>query len=119
MLKIEYRLSLLTFFMALTTSCLITTGTIWADPYYHVSEAVSPINVNMVNLHTLTSLIAIGIMVIVTGVIVLSVSKYTKVSTYKTDTNTPSRAIRIWPWALIPVLVLAISLSITGQLPWL
>lgn len=81
---------------------------------YNLPEPASTITSEIYDLHMLTSIVGIVIMVIVTALIVYSLVKHRKSAGYEADQTFHESWFGKWSWVLVPVIVLGIDMSIAG-----
>jgi len=91
---------------------LLGAGVVHADLAFNFPEPVSPLTKEIYNLHMLTAKMATWIMVVVTAIIVYSLFKFRKSKEYEADQNFNETLFGRFGWILVPVIVLAIDLSI-------
>lgn len=111
--------------MKLFQSKLLTTVTLFtslplfnlahADSDYNLPTPVSPITKDIFDLHMMTSVIALILMVIVTAIVVYSLVKFRKSKGYEADQNFHKSWFGRWSWALVPILVLGLDMAIAGR----
>lgn len=86
-----------------------------AEPRFNLPEPVSPLTRDIYDLHTMTSLIALILMVIVTAIVIYSLVKFRKSTGYVADQNFHNSWFGRWSWVLVPLMVLGIDLTIAGR----
>ncbi len=86
-----------------------------ADAKYNLPAPVDPITRDIFSLHMMTSTIALVLMVIVTAIVVYSLFKFRKSKGYEPDQNFHKSWFGRWSWALVPLLVLGIDMTIAGR----
>ncbi len=103
---------------AVTTTILTPLSVpVWAqvDSKYNLPAPVSPITRDIFDLHMMTSYIALALMVIVTAIVIYSLFKFRKSQGYEADQNFHKSWFGRWSWALVPLLVLGIDMTIAGR----
>lgn len=86
----------------------------YAEFKYNLPEPVSGITRDIYSLHNLTSIVGIVIMIIVTGLVVYSLVTHRKSKGFEADQHFHESWFGKWSWALVPVIVLGIDMSIAG-----
>jgi len=86
-----------------------------ADAKYNLPAPVDPITRDIFDLHMMTSYIALVLMLIVTAIVVYSLFKFRKSKGYEPDQGFHKSWFGRWSWALVPLLVLGLDMSIAGR----
>ena len=81
---------------------------------YNLPEPTASITREIYDLHMLTAWVGTIIMIIVTGLIVYSLVKHRKSVGFEADQKFHEGWFGKWSWALVPVVVLGIDMSIAG-----
>jgi cytochrome c oxidase subunit 2 len=81
---------------------------------YNLPQPASTITSEIYDLHMLTSIVGIVIMVIVTALIVYSLVKHRKSQGFEADQKFHEGWFGKWSWVLVPIIVLGIDMSIAG-----
>lgn len=85
-----------------------------AELALNLPEPVSPLTREVFDLHMLTAKLALYIMVVVTIIIIYALFKFRKSAGYQADQKFHEGWFGTWSWALVPIIVLGIDLSIAG-----
>jgi len=94
---------------------LLTPGLALAEYKFNFPEPVSPLTQQIFDLHMMTAKIAFWIMVVVLTLAAYMIVKFRKSRGFEPDQEFHHSWFGRWSWVLVPVLVLAIDISIMGQ----
>jgi len=93
----------------------IFAGTAFADYQLNLPQPAAPLPQQIYDLHMLTTQIATIIMIVIIAVVVFAIFKFRKSKNYDADQNFHESAFGTWSWILVPIIVLAIDLTIAGS----
>ncbi|WP_082865175.1 MULTISPECIES: cytochrome c oxidase subunit II [unclassified Oleiphilus] len=96
-------------------SLLLASRNVFSEYALNLPEPVSPVTREVFDLHMMTAYIALIIMILVTVVIFYSIFKFRKSKNYEADQEFHNSKFGTWSWILVPIIVLAIDLSIAGS----
>lgn len=96
-------------------SILLASENVFSEYKLNLPEPVSPVTREVFDLHMLTATIALIIMILVTGVVFYAIFKFRKSKDYQADQEFHNGWFGTWSWILVPIIVLAIDLSIAGS----
>lgn len=96
----------------LAAALLLSPLQVLAEFKYNLPKPAATITSDIYDLHMLTSLVAIIIMVIVTGIVAYSLYTHRKSQGYQADQHFHESWFGRWSWVLVPVIVLGIDFSV-------
>lgn len=93
---------------------MLASSSAWASKY-NLPTPADPIVQEIFDLHMMTSLISLIIMIIVTGILVYSIVNHRKDKGYVADQHFHTSWFGRWSWALVPVIVLGLDFAIASR----
>lgn len=90
------------------------TSSTYAELKYNLPQPAATITQEIFDLHMLTTYVGTAIMIIVTLLIIYTLWKFRKSKGFEPDQEFHNGWFGRWAWALVPILVLGIDLSIAG-----